>query len=214
MNWLKSLNLIALFDYYLILTFFLSTLMRYRQYRAITSLVLSAPGRWSKLLQLLSAQRSVFFGWQTLVPVALTFALMLAHVLAYNLVWPAARVTPPDLWQHWPALLTLVILGGGMLVLDYDACFNIWEVNRAEIEPYLDQAEYWLRSWVAPAVKIITFGFVNPRQMVHEEVRKALTHASVDMKQMMWRWALQIAVRLLFGLTLWLTWHFAVEAEA
>jgi hypothetical protein len=214
MTWLKSLNLIALFDYYLILTFILSTVMRYRQYRAITGLLLSAPARWPKLLQLLSAHRQVFLSWPTLLPVALTFGLMVIHMLAYYLVWPAARVTPVDLWQHWLISILLALLAIGMLILDYDACFNIWEVNRAEIEPYLDQAEYWLGSWVAPALTYLTLGYVNPRQLVHDEVRKALTTASVDMKKMMWRWSLQIAVRLAFGLLLWSMWHFAVEGAA
>jgi hypothetical protein len=78
--------------------------------------------------------------------------------------------------------------------------------DREALEKHLDQAEYWLRSWVAPAVKVLTFGYVNPRQMVHDEVRKALAQATLDFNRMMWRWALQIAMRLAFGLTLWLTW--------
>ena len=214
MAWLRSFNLIALLDYYLVFTFVLSTVMRYRQYRAMAGLVLSAPARWPKLLQILSVHKRLFFTWPTLLPVGLTFLLMLVHLLAYNLIWPTARVTPVDLWEHWPALIGLVILGGGMLLLDYDACFNIWEIKRHELEPYLDQAEYWLRSWVAPALRILTLGYVNPRQMVRQEVIKALTNASVDMNKMMWRWALQIGVRLAFGLTLWLTWYLAVHAPA
>ena len=103
---------------------------------------------------------------------------------------------------------------GNDIEYNYDACFNIWEIKRQDLEPYLDQAEYWLRSWVAPAVRILTLGYVNPRRMVHEEVLKALTSASVDMNKMMWRWALQIGVRISFGLTLWFTWYLAVHAPA
>jgi hypothetical protein len=214
MNWLRSLNLIAVLNYYLILTFIVSTVMRYRQYRAMAALVLSAPARWPKLLQVLSSQRRLFFTWPTLLPVGLTFLLMLIHMLAYYFVWPTAQVSPVDLWEHWPVMIVLLLLGVGMLILDYDACFNIWELKRHELEPYLDKAEYWLRSWVAPALSILTLGYVNPRRMVHEEVIQSLTNASVDMNKMMWRWSLQIAVRLAFGLTLWLTWYLAVHAAA
>jgi hypothetical protein len=206
MNALRSLNLLAGLDYYLVLTFIVSIVMRYRQYRTLAGLLWSAPGRWPKLIQLLRQQRRVFFTWPTLVPVALTFLLMLVHLLAYNLIWPAARVTPADLWERWIGFLSAVFFGLGMLVLDYDACFNVWEFDRPDLERYLDQAEYWLRSWVSPAVSILTFGYFNPRKIVHEEALTALTNASMDMKRMMWRWSLQIAVRLAFGLTLWMTW--------
>jgi hypothetical protein len=213
MSWLKALNLIAVLDYYLVITFVVSTVMRYRQYRVMAGLVISASARWPKLLQVLTSHRRMFFTWPTLLPSALTFLLMFMHLLAYNLVWPTARLSPIDLWEHWLVLAALLVLGIAMLVLDYDACFNIWEIERQQIEPYLDQAEYWLSSWASPAVRILTLGYVNPKQRVHDEVFKALTSASVDVNKMMWRWALQIGVRLAFGLTLWFTWYLAVHGR-
>ena len=39
------------------------------------------------------------------------------------------------------------------------------------LEKYFDQAEYWLRPWTAPVVRVFTFGYINPRQMVATEVR-------------------------------------------
>jgi hypothetical protein len=131
---------------------------------------------------------------------------MLVHTVAYRVVWHMAQVTPADLWQHWLSLLGAVVFGCAMLWFDSWALFDIWHVDRSALERDFDQAEYWLGSWAAPAVQVLTLGFVNPRKMVHEEVRKALVNATRDLNTMMWRWTLQLAVRLLFGLTLWLTW--------
>jgi hypothetical protein len=206
MSRLASINLLTVLDVYLVLTFVLSLFMRYRQYRNLAALIVAVPGRWPKLFQLLREHRSVFFTWPTLLPVGLTFALMLAHSLVYNLVWPQARVTPPDLAAHWPGLVAVLGLAAPMLWLDYRAVFTVWEFDRRDVEKSLDQAEYWLRSWVAPALRVLTLGYVDPRQMVSEEVKKALTAGTMDLKRMMWSWSLQIAVRLCFGLSVWLTW--------
>lgn len=203
---MTALNLIGVLDFYLIATFILSTVLRYRQYRALLGVIFAVPGRWPRLFQLVREHRTVLLTGPTLWPVGVTFGVMAAHTVAYNFAWHTARVTPADLWAAWPALIPAVGFGAAMLWLDYRATFGVWEFDRAALERDLDQAEYWLRSWVAPALRVLTFGYVNPRQMVSAEVTKALTNATRDLNQMMWQWSLQIAMRLLFGLTLWLTW--------
>lgn len=206
-----QLNLIGVFEFYLLGTFILSTVMRYRQYRAVVGFIMAAKNRWPKLVQLASQHRTVFLTWPTLLPVALTLALMLVHMLAYNLIWPSARVSPKDLWDHWPALVSVLVFVGPMLYLDYDATFNIWEFDQADLQPYLDKAEYWLRSWMAPALSIVTFGYVDPRKMVGDEVLRALTSACLDVNKMMWWWSVQIGMRIGFGLSLWLLWALALR---
>jgi hypothetical protein len=107
--------------------------------------------------------------------------------------------------SHLFASLILVVLAGLMFYYDYQALFGVWVVDRTAAERQLDQAEYWLRSPLAPALKWLTLGYINPHRTVHDEVRKALTSASISMTSMMWRWSLQTAVRLGFGSVLWLT---------
>ncbi len=209
MSRLASVNLIGLFDLYLIFTFLLSVLVRYRQYQTMLGLILSVPGRWPKLFQLASQHRTLFVNWSILLPVILTFGAMLVHTVLYYAVSYQARVTPRDLGQHWFSLGAVVAFGGCMLVLDYDAIFNVGQIDRADLEKNLDQAEYWLRSWVSSAVRTVTFGYVDPRRMVDEEVRKAMSSLTTEFHKMMWMWTLQLAVRLAFGLSLWLTWLFA-----
>jgi hypothetical protein len=206
MQRLASLNLIQVFDYYLILGFILGTALRVRQYGMIFRLLFTVPKRWPKMLQLAREHKTLFLTWRSILPIALTFTLMLAHTLALRLVWYHANVTPETLGQHWPALIIVTLLGGIMLYSDLRAIFLRGQLDQAVLERDLDRAEYWLRSWVAPALKYATFGFLNPRRMVSEEVRKAIVDAALNVNQQMWLWSLQISLRLFFGLSLWLTW--------
>ena len=85
---------------------------------------------------------------------------------------------------------------------------RVGSFDRAELEKYFDQAEYWLNSATAHVVKVFTFGYVNPRRMVADEVRKALVAAGNLLNTSLWWWNVQIALRFCFGLSLWLTWAF------
>lgn len=206
MDRLASLNLLSVLEVYLILSFILSIIRRYAYYRALLGFIVALPQRWPKLFQLTQQHHTIFLTWPTIMPVVVTFALMATNSIALNFVWLSASVTPVDLWHWWPALILVIGFGAPMLYLDVTAVFRPTPFDREALEKHLDQAEYWLRSWVAPALRVLTFGYVNPRQMVHDEVSKALVQATLDFNRMMWWWALQIAMRLAFGLTLWLTW--------
>jgi hypothetical protein len=93
-----------------------------------------------------------------------------------------------------------------MLAVDLYATFTVGEFDRNMMQKYLDQAEYWLRSWSAPVVRVFTLGFVNPRQMVAVEVRKALVEASRLINSTLWWGSAQVSLRVVYGLTLWLTY--------
>jgi hypothetical protein len=214
MNRLLDVNLLGLFDLYLISTFILAMVRRYRQYKAVLGLVFDLGQRWPRVVQLVNQHRMIFMTWRTLAPVGITFGLMVVHTLAYNFIWPSARVTPATLLDHRVALAACLLFGAVMCFLDLTAVFARWEFDRGLVEKNLDQAEYWLRSWVSPALRVLTFGFVNPRAMVNDEVRQALLAASGDLNKMFWRWALQIAMRLALGLSLWLTWALLVRQTA
>jgi hypothetical protein len=199
-------NLIHLFNFYLAVAFLVSTTLRVNQYWAIISLVRAVPGRWPRLFDLVKKHVTIFMTWTTVLPALLAFGLLAANMLASRLVWRDADLTPARLAGHWQALPALLLLGAAMLGVDLYATFWFGQVDRELMQQYFDQAEYWLRSWTAPVVHVFTFGYVNPRKMVAVEVRKALLQASCLINNTLWWVAVQVGLRMAFGLTLWLTY--------
>jgi hypothetical protein len=216
MSGLWDLNLIRLFDFYLATTFLLSTAVRIRQYAAVLGVARSLPGRWPRLMALIKQHRGVFLTWETAAPAALALVLMLVQLVASRFLWPEAG-RPPEgltiarLLEHPLALPFVGLFGLGMLAVDLYFILVVEEVKRGEIEKYLDQAEFWLTSWAAPVVKTVTFGYVNPRKMVDVEVKSALVSASKVLNVTLWWVVLQVALRIVYGLSLWLT--YAVTAR-
>jgi hypothetical protein len=208
---LWDLSLIHFFDFYLMFAFVVATIRRIDQYRHFAGLIFSLPGRWPRLLQLVKEHRTVFLTWATAFPAVLALALSLVQLVASRWVWPEAG-RPPDgltvarLWEHWPFLLAAVPLGLAMIALDVYGILVVGRIDRAELEKYFDQAEYWLRSRTAHVVRVFTLGFVNPRRMVAVEVRKALVDASRMLNTTLWWVTLQAGLRIGFGLSLWLAW--------
>ncbi len=211
MSRIADLNLIHFFDFYLATTFLLSTAARVRQYAAVLALVRSVPSRWPRLLALIKQHRSVFLTWQTIAPAALALGLLLLQTLASRLLWPEAGRPPNGLTlgrlaEHPGAVPAVALFGLGMLAVDVYFILVVGEVDRPQVEKYLDQAEFWLKSWAAPVVRTVTFGFVNPRQMVAVEVRTALLSASQMLNANLWWIVLQTALRIGYGLSLWVTY--------
>ncbi len=172
LSWLDTVNLLQVFNYYLMLGFIVSTVIRIRSYRAILGLIFAFPDRWPKLLIVVKKYRTVFLGWPTLLAIGLAFALMLGNSLAIRLVWTHASVTFEGLWARWLPFVAILITGGLMLLLDWKATYSFGRFDRAALEEDLDMAESWLKSWMAPALRIVTFGFINPRKIVGSRWRK------------------------------------------
>ena len=210
MDWLLSLKLIRLFDFYLALAFLISTVVRVRQYRTILHVVRAVPARWPRLFQLVKQYRHLFLTWGTILPLLATLALWLVHTLFLRQVLPAGDdLTVERLLQMWGALPFVVVAGAIMLGFDCYGAFTVAVIDQAELEKYFDQAEYWLRSWTAPVVRFFTLGYVHPRQMVAVEVKSALVNASQVINSSLWWMSLQTILRLLYGLSLWLTFAFS-----
>ena len=95
-----------------------------------------------------------------------------------------------------------------MLGVDIYFLIRVGRINREETIAYLDMAESWLTGWKAPVVRALTFGMVDPRQRVSEEVRKALLALSQLLSTNLYWMAGQMACRVVFGLSLWLAWAF------
>jgi hypothetical protein len=206
---LWNLDLIRLFQFYLALAFVASTIMRFRQYEAVVRLVSNVPERWPRLLKLVREHHSIFMTWATVLPAILALGLLLLHTLACRLVWPRAALTPSELSKLPMALPLITVLGVAMLAVDVYATFKVGVVDRALLERYFDQAEFWLRSWVAPVVRVFTLGYINPRRMVSVEVRKALLEASRLLNTTLWWVTTQVSFRIAFGLSLWLSYAFS-----
>jgi hypothetical protein len=201
-----NLDLIHVFAFYLWLVFFVGTWVRVRQYEAIVRIVRAVPERWPLLLKLVRQHHGIFMTWTTVLPALLALVLSVAHMLACRLIWPHAQLTTGDVAHLGFAAALVLISGAAMLGVDLYATFRVGNFDRPLLERYFDQAEYWLRSWVAPVVNIFTLGYINPRKMVTVEVRKALVEASELLNTTLWWVSLQVGLRVAFGLALWLTW--------
>jgi hypothetical protein len=206
-----TINLIDAFSYYLVLTFITGTILRARNYRAMVGMVYNAADRWPKLRALVATHRAIFLRWPTILPLVLTLLLMLANAYAARFVWSYARVTPEDLLAHLAALMTVLAAGAVMGLLDFRSVFVFGRIDRAKVEAEFDRAEHWLGSWKAPAVRILSFGFIHPRRIVGEQVRVALVEAGLAANGELWAMSLQVIARFVFGLALWVTWAVAVR---
>jgi hypothetical protein len=213
MRWILDLNLIHFLDFYFMFVFLVGTVRRYEQYRNVGKLVLTGPGRWPRLLKLVREHRTIFMTWATAAPALLALTLSVVQLIASRMVWPDAGrpttgLTLRSLAGLWGALLVVVPLGLAMFGLDLYTLIRVAAIPRSEMEKYFDQAEYWLRSHTAHVVRVFTLGFINPRKMVAEEVRKSLVSAGNLLNTTLWWVNLQIGLRFSFGLSLWLTWAF------
>jgi hypothetical protein len=208
MSGLANLNLIHFLDFYFMLMFVVGTMRRIGQYREVVHLVLKGPTRWPRLLRLVKAHRTIFFTWATLLPAILAFLLSVVQLMASRQLWPQANLTLAELSGLWSALIPILPLGLAMMGVDVYFVVAIGKFDRSEMEKYFDQAEYWLRSRTAHVVRIFTLGYINPRQMVGFEVRKALLEASQLLQVSLWWMTVQVGLRIAFGLALWGTWVF------
>ena len=212
MSGLLHLNLIHFLDFYFAFMFFIGTVRRFNQYRNIGELVLIGPKRWPRLLQLITEHRVLFLTEATLLPATMALGLSVVQLIASRLIWPEAGGPPPEgltierLLAHWPSLLAVVPLSLAMFGLDLYGLYLVAQVDRPLMEKYFDQAEYWLRSQAAYFVRVVTFGYIDPRKMVNEEVRKALQTVRELLHFTLWWVVVQVSLRFCCGLSLWLTW--------
>lgn len=200
------LNLIHLFTFYLAAAFALSTLRRLRQYHDIVHLALSAPGRWPRVMKQIQGHWWMFLTWATLRPAAIAMLMLGAQTVCSRLLWPSANLTIDDLLhERW--MLALVILAAiAMLSLDIYFILAVGGLDRKVAEKYLDEAEHWLTSWKSPLIATLTFGYISPRRIVAVEVKKAVEEGRGMLQSTLWWWAAQAGLRIVFGLTLWISW--------
>lgn len=203
MDWLLKLHLIRFFGLYLTVVFCVSTWLRIRQYGIVLTLARRFPERWPRLSVLVRQHHNIFLTWGTVLPLVLTLTLLTAHTVASRWIWPQADFTVEKLLAIWPAVPVVAVTGLAMVAFDIYSTVSVGQMNEDELEKYFNQAEYWLRPWTAPVVRVFTLGYINPRKMVAEEVRKALVSASELLNTTLWWTITQTVLRLAFGLSLW-----------
>jgi hypothetical protein len=93
-----------------------------------------------------------------------------------------------------------------MAFFDVYSLYLVGQIDRDMLEKYFDEAEYWLRSKTAHVVRVVSFGYINPRRMVAEEVEKALVQVGDMLNFTLWWVIVQMGLRFAFAMSLWLTW--------
>jgi hypothetical protein len=207
-----DLNLIHLFTFYLAAVFTLSTGRRLRQYHDVAQLALAAPNRWPRVLEQLRGHWISFLTWATLRPAAVALGLLVIQMICSRLIWPTAHLTLRHLLTEWWMTPPVLAALAAMLFVDVYFIVRVGAIDRTETEQYLDEAEHWLTSWKGPLIQMVTLGYINPRQMVYVEVRKAVDESRGLLHRTLWWVSAQAGLRTVYGLLLWLAW--AVHSPA
>jgi hypothetical protein len=211
MSWLLALHVIRLFNLYLCLVFLWTTFARLRDYVKILDMVRRVPERWPRLFQLVKQHWNIFLTWKSFYPLLSSGGLLLAHTLVTRLILPSGDdLTIERLVEYWPTLIMVVPCTGAMIALDIYWVATTETIDYKTLEKYFDQAEFWLKAWTAPVVRVFTLGYVNPRQMVAAEVRNALVSASDMLNSTLWWMAWQSGLRIACAASLWLAYLIAV----
>jgi hypothetical protein len=199
------INLIRVFDFYVTLMFIISLVRRWDVYLNAIRILIAVRGRWPKLISVLGEHKSVILNWSFFRPAILALALTIIQLIVSRLIFPQAVLTVPQLQVEWWFVLVILVPLIPMVAVDLYFVIRVARFDHNETVKYLDQAETWL-GWKGPVVRALTLGFVNPRKMVDDEVRKSLQDYRSTLNASLWWVSLQITLRLLFGLTLWTVW--------
>jgi hypothetical protein len=199
-------NLIRVFSFYLMVMLLVGLVRRWSFYRDTLWMLIAVRGRWPKLLERMAANKDAVLNWPTLRPMVIALSLMLVQLIASRGLWPQATISLANLLEVWWHLLIVVAAAIPMLAVDLYFVICVGRFDREQTAEYLDYAERWAGSWRANAVRLVTFGKINPEKMVDEQVREGLKNLGVTMGWAMWWVVVQASLRLALGLTIWLLW--------
>jgi hypothetical protein len=203
---LWHVNLIRLFDFYLAAAALLSFARRYPIYWDALRLTVALRGRWPRLMDRLRQHHGVLVTGQVIRPALLAVVLLGVQLVCSRVIWPRAVLPVGEVAESWWRLIVVVSAAVPMLAVDAYFLIRVGRFDRLQTEQYLDMAEHWLASWKAPAVRVVTFGYVNPRRMVDDEVKKGLTSIGQMVRWSMWWVTAQVSCRVTFGLVIWVVW--------
>jgi hypothetical protein len=200
---LDSINLMISYERYLMLTFVLSLLLRFRQYHTNVRFAWAFPQQWPNVLEVIKKHSSIFLRWTTLLPVAITLGILLMHTVCYRLIWSEAVVTPQGLRQDLVVAVFLIPVSLWMICLDLTTLFRASQLDFSEIEKNLSKGEFALTSRALSALRFASLGFFNPRKLVETRVADSLHGVRLALLAQLRRWSFHTAVRITFGFLLW-----------
>lgn len=200
------MNLLRLFEFYLAAMFVIGTARRFGLYRSVARLALALTRRYQRLFGVVKEQSTQLLTWSMILPAALTLVLWAVQSILTRLVFPHAQLTASEVISRWWFDVLVIVPIIAMLAIDVYFLVRVGVIDTAETEKYFRQAEWWLGRWKSKAVHLATFGYVNPRTIVDNEVRKALASGGKLIHSSLWWAAVQTAARVATGLALWLVW--------
>jgi len=204
------MNLLRLFEFYLMAMFVIGTARRWGFYHSITKLAMALVRRYQKLFGIVRDQSKSLVTWSLIVPLGITLVLWLTQSLLTRVVFPGAELLLIDVLATWWKVAIIAPPIAGMLAVEVYFLIRVGSIDARETEKYFHQAESWLGTWKAKAVRVATFGYVNPNEIVDAEVKKALTAGGELINRTLWWTLVQTALRVAVGLALWLDWAWSV----
>lgn len=201
----EPINLINVYSFYLFMMFLISLLRRWDIYLDTVRLLFALRGRWPKLVQRIKEHRGLLLNWSFFRPAVLSIVLWIVQMFCSRVVWPQAVLTWAGLTSEWWWVAAVIVPLVPMLLVDLYFILRVGRFDRAETEKYLDMAEDWL-GWKGPLVRFATLGFVNPKRMVDDEMKKSLVELRQTMNSSLYWVSLQVTLRVAFGLSLWTVW--------
>jgi len=200
------INLITLFEWYLLMTFLFSLAIRYQLYRSYVALFWSMPERWPAMYDMIKKHSRSFLNWTMTIPVGIMLAIYLIHTLSYRLIWDDAEIVPPDLLGSWEVFLPVMSLMMAMFYFDFRGLFQMAPVNFTDLETNLRHGEYALNSNVSKWVRRLTFNRVNPHQIVESRVADTMQWIRTAFLEQLRYQSFHTMVRITFGFLLWVSW--------
>lgn len=201
----QTLNLIALFDFYLAAMFVLSLYRRRSVYLDALRIAFSTLGKRKKLLGVVAEHKRSLISGDVLRPMFVAFAVMLIQFMLSKLVFPQAKLRVSEIEDPWWQAALIVTAFVPMFTVDVYFLIRVGRFSHGATADYLDYAERWLGKR-GSAVRVITLGIVNPRKIVGVRVRDNLKELGATVSWSMWWVTVQVVLRTAFGLAIWLLW--------
>lgn len=207
---LGELNLLLLFERYLLLMFVLSLAVRYQQYRAYLGFLWAMPDKWPSMYALLKKHLRIFRTWTMLVPVGIALGIYAVHFVSQRLIWREAAIDARQLADEAWAIVPVLLFGGAMLYYDLRAIFSASRVDFNAIETNLQKGEFALTSRTVKLVKYLTLNRLDVNKVVESRVTDTLFGLRLAFMRQLRQQSFHTILRMTFGCLLWATWAWVV----
>jgi len=130
------MNLLRLFEFYLMAMFVISTMRRLELYRAVIQLVIALARRYQKLLGKVTQHSGAFLTMSIFIPMIGTLLLWLIQIILTRVVFPDAELLASNLskrWWCWPAVIIPALL---VVTIDTYFLIRVGKIDADETEKY------------------------------------------------------------------------------